>query len=239
MRYFLFFLLASTTLFAQTGRTSSDKYVWAASGLVLRAEGSPQGEKLAVIPYGAKVQLTGEWGEELSLEVIPKRVIEKEEMPGWYMSGHYIGVNYEGQDGYAFSGYINGYDPVAFTIDTISGLSKFKVSHLDTLHFLQRPPGSGFGEISLLYSNGITISNYQDGYHESGATIVIPNATLATGYLLANKLFSLDYYNPDMNWENAYLVNKSRSSLSFMQESKEITINAYFHVVIITFNPHC
>ncbi|MFK8165743.1 MAG: SH3 domain-containing protein, partial [Lewinella sp.] len=64
------------TLFAQDGPTSSDKYVWAKSGLTLRAEGNLKGEKLAVIPYGATVQLTGEWGEDLSIDIIPERELD-------------------------------------------------------------------------------------------------------------------------------------------------------------------
>ncbi|MFT5999192.1 MAG: hypothetical protein ACI81P_001649 [Neolewinella sp.] len=238
MRYLLFLLLASTTLFAQDGPTSSDKYVWAESGLVLRAEGNSKGKKLAVIPYGARVKLTGAWGDDLSVVVIPERTLEEEETPNWEMHGHYIGVSYEGQQGFAFSGYINGYDAMAFTFDTLTGSSKFRASVLDTLHYLHRPPGSGLGEISILYGNGITISNYQD-QSGGGATMVIPNATLATGYLLAVKVFGLDHYTPNMEWENAYLIRKTPDSLTFKRDGKEITIKEYFGVVIITYNPHC
>ena len=238
MRYFLFLLLASTTLFAQDGPISSDKYIWAESGLALRAEGNSKGKKLAVIPYGAKIQLTGARGEDLSVEVIQEGTVDDKKIPGWNMYGRYIGVTYAGQEGFAFSGYISGYDPVAFTVDTLTGLSKFGASALDTLHFLKRPPGSGLGEISIIYENGITISNYQDEYGGC-ATMVIPNATLAAGYLLAVKWFNLDHYAPNMEWENAYLIRKTPDSLTFRRDGKEITIKEYFGVVIITYNPHC
>lgn len=239
MRYLLFLLLSTTTLFAQDAPTSSDKYVWAKSGLILRAEGNPKGEKLAVIPYGSVVQLTGEWGEDFSVEVVPERDVNGKEITGWEMLGQFVGVQYGDLKGYAFNGYICNYDPEPFTLDSLSGTTTSKVSIVDTLHSLQSPVGSEYGELSLLYNNGITISRSWSKV-DINETIVVPNATLATGYLLAAKWYNLDDYDPNhRDWENAYLISKTHDSLTFKRDLEEVTIKEYFGVVIILYSVSC
>lgn len=237
MRYLLLLILTTTTLFAQNGPTSSDKYVWAKSGLTLRAEGNPEGKKLAVIPYGATVQLTGKWGEDLSIEIIPERELDGKELPRWEMLGQFIGVRYGELKGYAFNGYISNYNPEPFSVDSLTGTTKPGASVVDTLHFFELP--SEYGELSVLYDNGMTINNHWSR-SGGGGTMVVPNATLADGYLLAAKWFNLDDYDPNrMEWENTYLISKTHDSLTFKQDLFEVTIKEYFGVVIIIFDVHC
>lgn len=239
MRLLLFLLLSSVSLIAQDRPASSDKYVWAKSGLVLRAEGNPKGKKLATIPYGATVQLTGERGESSSIEVIPKRERDGETLAGWEMPGQFVGVRYGGLKGFAFNGYISNYDPIVFTVDSLTGRRPtFEALKSDTLHFFPGPPGSGYGEINTQYENGITFSDYHDE-NGGGNVMIIPNATLVTGYLLAVEWFFLHHYNPEMDWENAYLVSSTKDSLIFERDGKTVTIREYFGVVIITYNVHC
>ncbi|WP_020571875.1 SH3 domain-containing protein [Neolewinella persica] len=239
MRYLTLFLLCSSTLLSQHQATSNDKYVWATSGLVLRAEGNPQGKKLAVIPYGATVQLTGEWGEDLSIDIIPVRQLDGEELPGWEMLGQFVGVRYGELKGYAFNGYISNYDPKPLSVNFLASGGKPGVAIVDTLHFLPSSAESTHGELSLLYDNGITISSFWDKVG-AGETIVVPNATLAAGYLLAAKWFQLNNYNPNgMAWKNAYLINKTPDSLTFKRDLEEVIIKEYFGVVIILYSVAC
>lgn len=238
MRYLLFLLLTSTTLFAQHNATSSDKYVWAKSGLVLRAEGNPKGEKLAVIPYGATVQLTGEWGEDFSVEVVPERDVNGKEITGWKMLGQFVGVQYGELKGYAFNGYICNYDPADFVGDILHNKTKLGFEVVDTLHFLRLPSEQQTGEYSVLYRNGITESSYWDKAG-GGGTIIVPNSTLANGYLLAAKRFELDGPGASLQeWQKPSLIVKTPDSLTFMVDLLEVTIKEYFGVIIIIWDIH-
>jgi hypothetical protein len=93
--------------------------------------------------------------------------------------------------GAAFDGYISNYNSEPFFVDSLTGTTKSGVSVVDTLNFLKPPAGSEYGEISLLYDNGITITRNWDKVGGS-ETIVVPNATLATGYLLAAKWYGME-----------------------------------------------
>jgi len=155
------------------------------------------------------------------------------------MSGQFISVRYGELEGYAFNGYISNYNPADF-IRTAKGRragSGFTV--IDTLHFLRFPEGSENEELSVLYRNSITENSYWDKAG-GGGTIVIPNATLATGYLLATEWFGLDQQEPNqMEWDIPQLISQKHDTLTFKRDLLEITIKEYFGVIIILYDQHC
>ncbi|MFK8165742.1 MAG: hypothetical protein AB8H12_25055 [Lewinella sp.] len=160
-------------------------------------------------------------------------------MPGWEMLGQFVGVRYGDLKGYAFNGYISNYNPEPFYVDSLTGAKNPKASLVDTLHFLEFPEPIEYGEVSELYDNGITVNRSWDKVSVS-ETIVVPNATLAAGYLLAAKWFSLNNYDPNgMEWKNAYLINKTHDSLTFKKDLEEVTIKEYFGVIIILYSVSC
>jgi hypothetical protein len=239
MRFLLFILLSSVSLLAQDAPTSSDKYIWAKAGLVLRTEGSPKGEKIAVIPYGASVQLTGEWGEDLSIEIVPERELDGEELPGWEMLGQFVGIRYGELKGFAFNGYISSYNPADFVGDILNDNTKSGFEVIDTLHYLRFHQEPENGEVSVLFRNGVTENSYWDK-SGGGGTIVMPNATLASGYLFAAKWFDLDVVGESVpEWRKPQLVSSTPDSLTFRIDLLEVTIKEYFGVVIIVYDAHC
>ena len=96
-----------------------------------------------------------------------------------------------------------------------------------------------YGETSVLYSNGITEFMYWDKAGEGG-TITIPNASLATGYLIAEKWFRLNHYEPgDGSWDNPTISARTDNSLTFHFELTTLTITEVGGTVIITHDSHC
>ena len=95
---FLFFILFYFSLAA----FSQDKkmlFVHAENGLIMRKEPATTGEKLLTLPYGSKIQL-------LSEEKFGK-LTEVKELSNWNISGQWLYVTFNGQDGYVFEGFVS------------------------------------------------------------------------------------------------------------------------------------
>ena len=191
MRRFLFLLLVFVVgdLSAQAVR-----YVYARSGLTLRATPATDGRKVAVVPFGASLELTGRTGNSATVELLaaaPGELLYREE-PSLPLTTEapFVEVRYGELTGYVYEGYLCRY-PVNTTEDVARPAEGWlnAQGEPDTLvdgRFNDNP-------IRLMIHWGKDIC-YRQGYVEGGAstTIILPVGTLQEGYLIANHLYGLE-----------------------------------------------
>ncbi len=97
----LIFLLQSVLMVAQESRFKDDEtiHVWASSGLNMRSKPDAKAEKIATIPYGAKVVVLPNIGVKIPFEV--------EEFKGFVVKGYWLLVKYENTEGFVFDGFLS------------------------------------------------------------------------------------------------------------------------------------
>jgi hypothetical protein len=198
MRFLIICFLFSLTLSGQVDQKLPSKYVWAESGLTLRAEGKKGGEKLLVIPFGAEVVLTGAVGERDNVLALPSVSYEWDgeaiKSEPYNMKGYYVGVEYDGQQGFVYSSYLSHFPtdgPVRTNPDWHSWINKIG-GKVDTLYFNCMLPECGRSESRFLYANGIMQT---DRVTEGGGTSVFtfPIGSMDDGFLLGCRFFGFSY----------------------------------------------
>ncbi|MEM9930485.1 MAG: hypothetical protein AAF840_11745 [Bacteroidota bacterium] len=193
----LLFLLATPLwLGSQTlGTAAATRYVWAESGLVLRAAGAPAAERIGVVPFGSAVQLTGERGQQH--RVVAMRSVSYEwdgvqTSEPYVMKEHYVEVLYGEQRGYVYAGYLSRFSPENNRppAERVYGWLETMVGKPDTLIKAPTSADAGPWKQRVRYANGITISAEEI---EGGGslTLKIPGGTINEGYLIAAKYFGL------------------------------------------------
>lgn len=212
MRFLLLPLFVSLSLFAQAQERKVVNYVWAESGLTLRAEGKPGAKKLAVIPYGAAIEVTGGMGEfaqVTDLKSVTYVDADGREMKSdpYVMEGYYQEVIYQGKVGFVFSGYLCRYSPEAGEEkDLYSWLEECFGEPFDAKH--QEELQNLYGDQSLkIYPNGVMIKHEQ--YEGGGSTtVVFPAGTVNEGYLIAAKFWGVtdSVNNKDQAEEEMYFL---------------------------------
>jgi hypothetical protein len=97
----LIFLLQTVLVVAQSSRFKDDEtiHVWASSGLNMRSKPDAKAEKIATIPYGAKVVVLPNIGVKIPFEV--------EEFKGFIVKGYWLLVKYENTEGFVFDGFLS------------------------------------------------------------------------------------------------------------------------------------
>lgn len=95
------FLMLALGMLAQS--KGDTLYVAAHSGLNLRTEPGTKATKLAAIPREGQVIVLADVDSSLAHSVT--------EFPGFSIKGFWVEVDYKGQVGYVFSGYLSGFVP--------------------------------------------------------------------------------------------------------------------------------
>jgi hypothetical protein len=173
-------------------------YVYAKSGLVMRDNGSTNGKKLRAIPFGAAVVLTGVYSDSVEVPVLAS--VEQYDAEGadevpmslpYTMKEPYREVEYEGQKGFVYGGYLCRYSP-EMKDEAVSITAAWLGARPGTLDTLVDGRNKE-SELRLLLHAGNDIC-YRQGYVDGGTseTIILPGGTLAEGYLIANRLYQLD-----------------------------------------------
>lgn len=240
MRLIILFFLLPVCLFSQRAKEKNTRYVWADSGLVMRAEGRAGAEKLLTVPYGAEVKLTGKAGEGLSVTLYSGRTNSEGEGEPWEVFDYYQQVAFGQDTGYVHAAFLSRWTTANFNQGS-QGYYSWSAKPIDTLfsHLDEPVDEVVFQEESFLYASGITVTK---GFHEKsgGGMIVIPNATLQEGFHFARKYFSLDIYSTlEPEWTHFFLVRQTDNQLVFQQDLREVTITNHWGVVIITYDVYC
>jgi Bacterial SH3 domain len=97
----LILFLQTVLMVAQSSRFKDDEtiHVWASSGLNMRSKPDAKAEKIATIPYGAKVVVLPNIGVNIPFEV--------EEFKGFVVKGYWLLVKYENTEGFVFDGFLS------------------------------------------------------------------------------------------------------------------------------------
>lgn len=104
MKRFLFIVFFWTIISAAFAQQKGDTlYVAAPSGLSLRNAPGTEAIKTTVIPPEAAVIVVADVDSNLAYAVT--------EFPGFTINGYWLQVSYQGQTGYAFSGYLSSFKP--------------------------------------------------------------------------------------------------------------------------------
>ncbi len=241
MRYLFSLLLCLSGLYTLSAQTN--QYVWAPSGLTLRSAGHSGAEKIGVIPYGGEVELTGNYGDRIDLPVIKAFSVEiyddEHQSQPWSMSDNYVEVNYQGESGWLFAGYLFYLPPL--------GTSEPGLSIDDWLEKVAGPPKKLFApdgpqvnfreQAVYRYEYGIVrVDEYGEGW--GGSTWSIPLGTLNDGYLLGEAFFglsaSLDKTRSPEEEDYMILEEVAYGRLYFSQELSEITIQVVGGVLLIS-----
>lgn len=246
MRFFLIVFLFS---YALSTSAQDTLYVYAESGLTLRNAGSPTSEKLGVIPFGAEVVLTGIYSDTVEVQVLPSVPTDEGKDAtrslAYVMCDVYREVEYNGQKGFVYGGYLSRYSPTISedSNDRVAAWLSARPGGMDTLIDGRNKDS----EWRLLLSAGNDIS-YRQGYVDGGTseTIVLPEGSLTEGYLLANRLYRLD---EGPNWQNIpsaeadglpeLLVAQDDDSLWFTSYNGEVEITVVNGMVVIYWSWSC
>ncbi|MEM9930486.1 MAG: hypothetical protein AAF840_11750 [Bacteroidota bacterium] len=250
MRYLIICLLFPCLLSAQQLDVST-QYVWASSGLTMRAAGNADGEKMLVIPFGAAVQLTGNQGAALRVKAMDGVTynVEGEIQKGepYFMYGSYLEVIYQGKTGFVFNGYLGYYSPVVKEADEngLWGWLKTHGGQPDTI--LNGTYGESLyrGRMVIHYENGVTYSSSE--YEGGGSmTITFPVGSINSGFLFAQQFMGIDdaVKNKEENLANGYiypelLQQDENGNLHFVGEMSETVITIVGDLLIISSSGGC
>lgn len=246
MRYLFSLLLAVFSLYTLVAQTT--QYVWAPSGLTMRVEGKSGAEKIGVVPYGSKVELTGNIGERITVPVFEAFTVELYDEPltslPWGIEDNYVEVDYRGEKGWIFAGYLYRYQPIVETegrADIHLWLDRI-VGEPDTVKAPDVAGGSYREAFAYTYKHGITrIDEYGEGW--GSTTWAIPLGELNDGYLLGEAFFGLSEQlaatKKGEEYSTMILEETKWGHLKFAAEMETISIRIVGGMLLITSEGGC
>jgi len=176
---FLILTVSSNFLMADIEPTLSTKYIYAYSGLKLRATPGSDGQVLKVIPYGDKVTIL-----ENS---------EKEDLIEW-MSGHWVLVSHDGTEGYLFEGFISDmpipeykFEMTQNDLDLTYPLLAWAEYHFDETRTSDTLLTDNLDRITQYLENGIIVSR-RDNPYDFKVTMELPETKLEEAYNLVKSM---------------------------------------------------
>ena len=179
----LIIVFMAYTAFGQVNLEKENLYVYAPSGLNLRAEPHAHSKVLEVVDYGEKVELLS-------------RTDSFPEQMGW-VSGHWVKVSYEGSEGYLFDGYLSDlvfprYD-FEFCMDDMDLIYPLE-SYMDFHFFPQLEPDTSYStpqqvSITQLFHDGFKMKREnKDGFYK--LTVELPDIRVMDAYHLLQSMFA-------------------------------------------------
>lgn len=252
MRFLLllctFFSLATS---AQTDDRYTLKYVWAESGLSLRAEGRSGAEKLTVIPFGGEVTPTGKTGELTEVTALKSVTYNGYDdvytSAPYVMNDHYVEVIYNGQTGFVFAGYLSEYNPLAGQPDGVNFEAWLEAlgGKPREVQMGERPEGMTRGYQVLQYDKGITL--YREEFEGGGSTtLLLPWGSLNDGFLIGSYFFGVtdpvneqERFGKDVDYLPEILNIQEDGTLIFGGDMSSTTIRVMGRMLIIRSEGGC
>lgn len=241
----LFCTLFSLTAFAQINDRPPVKYVWAESGLSLRAEGRSGADKLTVVPFGGKVTPTGKIGELTEVTALKSVTYNGYDdvytSDPYVMNDHYVEVTYNGQTGFVFAGYLSEYNPLAGQPDGVNFEAWLEAlgGKPREVQMGNRPDGMTRGYQVLQYANGITV--YREEFEGGGSnTLLLPWGSLNDGFLIGAYFFGVtdpvneqERFGKDVDYLPEILDIQEDGTLLFGGDMSSTTIRTMGRMLII------
>lgn len=199
--FFLFsFLCISLALSAQP-----QQFVWARSGLSMRATGTAGGQKVLTIPYGAEVTLTGNTGEIVEVPTLPNRQypaapgnVEDMRSHPYAMTSKFVEVRYEGQTGFAYGAYLFRIPPPRADNQDF-WLPEWLRNHAGAGTTIRNYPGMKDTE-TIVYPSGLVFAKSRAKGNRT-FSLSIPHATLDQGFVIADRFWDMEQAIRDFNEE--------------------------------------
>ncbi len=191
-------------------RTGDTLYVGAGSGLNLRDDVGLAANKLGTVPYGAAVVMLQDPKDGTTFEV--------EELPGFTISGLWIKVRYQGQEGYVFDGYLTRLPMPpqgSNRQDTYFGDILPKTQEKDVVHRYCLTESDQPCHLTQYFAGPIIRSQYFFNEAAVQGTLWLPAATSAEAYLLMRAL----YYHPERQGIRAIAEGHQRVLIFLEEES--------------------
>jgi len=239
MKHLLFTILSfcwiSTTFGIEQYTAGESLHIWAISGLNMRATPDAQGEKVLNLPYGATVKVvdTQPYANPFSYAMVKSEGFGTP--VNWVVDGYWVQVEYQGQEGYVFDGYL-GKLPVCsdepekhpyFNLDLFKeygaahwgGLKEERKETVIDLEMAD-PDKGRTDTYQITFKNGGYVEDIEEGY--SGyITLLIKDISLEEGYLFFNALTGFEYKQKKHSGSNAWgmrLSSQKPNELFFMSE---------------------
>lgn len=226
-------------------------YVWARSGLILRAAPDLKAEKIITLPFGTAVKTL--WHKyrdedisETEVTVVQPYNFNGKTYPGYKIPGLWVQVTVQGKTGYVFDGYLSRYPPALgarganreYWDDYLSRAFGKSCTSLDTTPYRHVPKY----DINF-YKNGSSRQSRGVGDGLSVTTYMLPELSLEEGFLLTNYFYDLEKNSnrpakTSDEEDSPYLLLKSSENLLDFQSdsslSGRITIGCVNGVVVIS-----
>ena len=185
---FLFVLLTIGKMTAQESRFKEGETinVWAASGLNMRDKPDAKGQKLATIPYGAKVLVQTNIGVKVPFEI--------EEFKGFTVKGYWLLVKYGNTEGFVFDGFLSRLpipkNTKSTKPDEPSGIADYlkTLKKVGKVYDIEKCKELDFLKDTCVYKQryeyGIVLKDIIYPEVGGGFDLTIPNISLYEGYFL-------------------------------------------------------
>lgn len=200
----IFLLLFYLLLFTAGLSAQERQFVWAQSGLSLRATGSADGNKVLTVPYGAAVQLTGVVGEMAEIKVLAARQFAADDenpsldlySEAYVMQGRFVEVRYGERKGFVYDAYLFSVPPPRQDNQDF-WLPEWLKNFAGAGTTIRNYPGKKDTE-TIAYPNGIVFArSYASGNRTF--SVSIPHASLAQGYVIADRFWNMERGIRDLN----------------------------------------
>lgn len=198
MKRFLLFLVSIFFLgevgFAQNYQANDSLYVWAVSGLSMRATPNLKGERIMTIPYGEKIRVDQERELGLTIKMIPSD--KKLNYDGFDLKGNWRKVYFKDTLGYVFDGYLSRLPTIKISFyenhlkqqrfKSEENIMSWAERHYGLLNTLVENDSTNLTfERRYIYGNGIVIRMIS--WEKAGGSIItIPSTTVKEILLLYN-----------------------------------------------------
>ncbi len=233
-------------------------FVWATSGLTLRAEADFDGKKLEVVPFGSSMICQGEkFGEsDQTIEAVrPFHIGEMyEKSPALKLRGQFLKVKFQGREGFLFDAYLGAF-PTPKIANWLEYGDKSKVPEFEPMadwlasNFglvsknVKELPFDGYRTTIIIYGNGIIEKH--DGSMKGGtSSIIYPSLSLEEGYLIYNVFngheseVKRSLANPDPMYDGL-TFSFSEDCFSFFKRACTFSIKFLKEVGMVIFTSEC
>ncbi len=233
-------------------REDDTLFVWAKSGLVLRATPDFKAEKIITLPFGAAVKTHSykyrdEDIAEIKVAVVQPYNFNGQKYPGYKIPGLWVQVTAQGKTGYVFDGYLSKYPPPSELEPDGRGQWHAYLSKVFGIASISKKEGgedkNSPGHDIVFYKNGASYQRRYVGESASMITYMLPLLSLEEGFLLANYFDDLEKNSnrpvkaDDVDDAPFLLVESTPHLLNFKAESSfsgQIKIGYVNGVVVIT-----
>jgi len=185
---------------AQNYLPNDSLYVWAVSGLKMRAKPDLKGEKIMTIPYGEKIKIERMGKSVLTINIMPAD--KDQHYTGFELEGHWRKVYYQDTSGYVFDGYLSSLPTVNISFyKNEANKQRFRCEE-DIMQWAER----NYGLLDTLVRTDSVYWNFEKRYiygnglvfrqiaseKSGGYNIIIPQTNLREIFLLYNIVYRLE-----------------------------------------------